>query len=85
MSPASFDYADRCARLAPLSSTASIRPKRSNDDGQLAGAGPHHGAAPEAGHAHRAARVRHFAQLAYAARVAGHEPPGEHDYFFVYG
>jgi uncharacterized damage-inducible protein DinB len=26
--------------------------------------------------------VRHFAQLAYAARVAGHEPPGEHDYFF---
>jgi uncharacterized damage-inducible protein DinB len=26
--------------------------------------------------------VRHFAQLAYAARVAGHQPPGEHDYFF---
>lgn len=26
--------------------------------------------------------VRHLAQIAYAARVAGHEPPGEHDYFF---
>ena len=26
--------------------------------------------------------VRHFAQIAYAVRVAGHEPPGEHDYFF---
>ena len=27
--------------------------------------------------------VRHFAQIAYAVRVAGHEPPGEHDYFFA--
>jgi uncharacterized damage-inducible protein DinB len=27
--------------------------------------------------------IRHFAQLAYAVRVAGHEPPGEHDYFFA--
>jgi uncharacterized damage-inducible protein DinB len=27
--------------------------------------------------------IRHFAQIAYAARVAGHEPPGEHDYFFA--
>lgn len=26
--------------------------------------------------------IRHFAQMAYAARVAGHEPPGEHDYLF---
>ena len=26
--------------------------------------------------------VRHFAQLAYCARVAGHEPPGEHDFLF---
>ena len=26
--------------------------------------------------------VRHFAQIAYAVRVAGLEPPGEHDYFF---
>lgn len=26
--------------------------------------------------------VRHLAQLAYAARLAGHEPPGEHDYVF---
>ena len=26
--------------------------------------------------------IRHFAQIAYAVRVAGHEPPGEHDYFF---
>ena len=25
--------------------------------------------------------VRHLAQLAYAARVAGIEPPGQHDYF----
>ena len=25
--------------------------------------------------------VRHLAQLAYAARVAGLEPPGQHDYF----
>jgi uncharacterized damage-inducible protein DinB len=27
--------------------------------------------------------VRHFAQIAYAVRVAGLEPPGEHDYFFA--
>lgn len=27
--------------------------------------------------------IRHFAQIAYAARVAGHQPPGEHDYFFA--
>ena len=27
--------------------------------------------------------MRHLAQIAYAARVAGHEPPGEHDYFFA--
>ena len=27
--------------------------------------------------------IRHFAQVAYAVRVAGHEPPGEHDYFFA--
>ena len=27
--------------------------------------------------------IRHFAQIAYAVRVAGHEPPGEHDYFFA--
>jgi uncharacterized damage-inducible protein DinB len=27
--------------------------------------------------------VRHFAQIAYAVRVAGQEPPGEHDYFFA--
>jgi uncharacterized damage-inducible protein DinB len=26
--------------------------------------------------------VRHLAQLAYAARLAGVEPPGHHDYFF---
>ena len=26
--------------------------------------------------------VRHFAQLALAARMAGHPPPGEHDYFY---
>jgi len=26
--------------------------------------------------------IRHFAQIAYAVRAAGHEPPGEHDYFF---
>jgi hypothetical protein len=25
--------------------------------------------------------VRHLAQLAYAARLAGIEPPGQHDYF----
>jgi uncharacterized damage-inducible protein DinB len=27
--------------------------------------------------------IRHFAQIAYAVRVAGHEPPGDHDYFFA--
>jgi uncharacterized damage-inducible protein DinB len=27
--------------------------------------------------------IRHFAQIAYAVRVAGFEPPGEHDYFFA--
>ena len=27
--------------------------------------------------------IRHFAQIAYAVRAAGHEPPGEHDYFFA--
>ena len=26
--------------------------------------------------------VRHFAQIALAARLAGHEPPGEHDFLF---
>jgi uncharacterized damage-inducible protein DinB len=26
--------------------------------------------------------IRHLAQIAYAVRVAGQEPPGEHDYFF---
>jgi uncharacterized damage-inducible protein DinB len=26
--------------------------------------------------------VRHLAQLAYAARLAGHEPPGQHDLFY---
>ena len=26
--------------------------------------------------------VRHFAQLAYAVRLAGHEPPGAHDLFY---
>ena len=26
--------------------------------------------------------VRHFAQLAYTARMAGHEPPGQHDVFY---
>jgi uncharacterized damage-inducible protein DinB len=26
--------------------------------------------------------VRHFAQIAYAARLAGHEPPGQHDIFY---
>jgi uncharacterized damage-inducible protein DinB len=29
--------------------------------------------------------VRHLAQLAYAARVAGIEPPGQHDYFYMPG
>jgi uncharacterized damage-inducible protein DinB len=27
--------------------------------------------------------VRHLAQIAYAVRVAGQVPPGEHDYFFA--
>jgi len=27
--------------------------------------------------------IRHLAQIAYAARLAGHEPPGEHDYFYA--
>jgi uncharacterized damage-inducible protein DinB len=26
--------------------------------------------------------VRHLAQIAYAARLAGHEPPGQHDLFY---
>ena len=26
--------------------------------------------------------LRHLAQIAYAARLAGHEPPGQHDYFY---
>jgi uncharacterized damage-inducible protein DinB len=26
--------------------------------------------------------VRHFAQIALAARIAGHQPPGEHDFLF---
>jgi uncharacterized damage-inducible protein DinB len=29
--------------------------------------------------------MRHLAQIAYAARVAGHEPPGEHDVAFFPG
>jgi uncharacterized damage-inducible protein DinB len=29
--------------------------------------------------------VRHFAQLALAVRIAGHPPPGEHDFFFYPG
>jgi uncharacterized damage-inducible protein DinB len=29
--------------------------------------------------------IRHLAQLAYAARLAGHEPPGEHDLFYFGG
>jgi uncharacterized damage-inducible protein DinB len=29
--------------------------------------------------------IRHFAQLALAARVAGHPPPGEHDLLFYPG
>lgn len=29
--------------------------------------------------------VRHLAQLAYAVRRAGHEPPGEHDFFYFAG
>jgi uncharacterized damage-inducible protein DinB len=27
--------------------------------------------------------IRHLAQIAYAVRAAGLEPPGEHDYFFA--
>jgi uncharacterized damage-inducible protein DinB len=27
--------------------------------------------------------IRHLAQVAFAARLAGHEPPGEHDYFYA--
>jgi uncharacterized damage-inducible protein DinB len=27
--------------------------------------------------------IRHLAQVAYAARLAGHEPPGEHDFFYT--
>lgn len=27
--------------------------------------------------------IRHLAQVAYAARQAGHEPPGKHDYFYA--
>lgn len=26
--------------------------------------------------------IRHLAQVAYAARLAGHEPPGQHDLFY---
>jgi uncharacterized damage-inducible protein DinB len=26
--------------------------------------------------------TRHLAQVALAARLAGHEPPGSHDYFY---
>jgi uncharacterized damage-inducible protein DinB len=26
--------------------------------------------------------IRHLAQLAFAARLAGHEPPGRHDLFY---
>lgn len=26
--------------------------------------------------------VRHLAQIALAARIAGHEPPGRHDLFY---
>lgn len=29
--------------------------------------------------------IRHLAQLALAARIAGHAPPGEHDFFFYPG
>ena len=29
--------------------------------------------------------IRHFAQLAYAARAAGQAPPGEHDWFYFVG
>jgi uncharacterized damage-inducible protein DinB len=27
--------------------------------------------------------IRHLAQIAYAARLAGHEPPGEHDFLYA--
>jgi uncharacterized damage-inducible protein DinB len=27
--------------------------------------------------------IRHLAQIAYAARLAGHEPPGEHDFMYA--
>ena len=27
--------------------------------------------------------IRHLAQVAFAARLAGHEPPGQHDFFFA--
>ncbi len=27
--------------------------------------------------------IRHLAQVAYAARLAGHAPPGEHDFFYA--
>jgi uncharacterized damage-inducible protein DinB len=26
--------------------------------------------------------IRHLAQIAFAARLAGHEPPGQHDFFY---
>ena len=26
--------------------------------------------------------IRHLAQISYAARLAGHEPPGKHDFFY---
>ncbi len=29
--------------------------------------------------------MRHFAQIAYAARAAGQEPPGDHDILFFAG
>jgi uncharacterized damage-inducible protein DinB len=29
--------------------------------------------------------IRHLAQIAYAARIAGHAPPGEHDLFYFVG
>jgi uncharacterized damage-inducible protein DinB len=29
--------------------------------------------------------VRHFAQIAFGARLAGHPPPGEHDLFYYAG
>jgi uncharacterized damage-inducible protein DinB len=29
--------------------------------------------------------IRHLAQLAYAARLAGHAPPGQHDLFYFEG